>query len=49
MPKAEQFSIRLPGPKRAKIDKLAKEDGRSRAGYIAHVLDRHLEEVGKAA
>jgi predicted DNA-binding protein len=46
----EQFSVSLPLRERRKLDRLAREDGRTRTGYVQRILLRHLSEVeGKAA
>lgn len=44
MPKEKQFSIALPDQHRLKLDRLAKEDGRSRTGYIKRLVALHLRE-----
>jgi predicted DNA-binding protein len=48
-PKFQQFSVTMSHANRRQIDKLAKASGRSRSGYVAHVLDQHLDEVSRAA
>ena len=46
----KQVSVSLPDPVRRKIDKLAKQDSRSRSIYIARVVEAHLaEREGRAA
>lgn len=48
--KQTQFSVNLPGPKFARLTKLADADGRSRSDYAGRVLSKHLEELeAKAA
>ena len=49
VPKKEQFSIRLPVSDRRKIDRLAKREGRTRAGYVQKLVTCHLAEQDRAA
>jgi predicted DNA-binding protein len=45
----DQFSVSLPIRERRKLDRLAKDDGRSRSGYVKRLIQRHLSEVGGKA
>jgi predicted DNA-binding protein len=47
--KQSQFTVTIPPTKLRRLTALAVKDGRSRSNYVERVLDRHLEEVGKAA
>ncbi len=44
-----QFSVSLPIPERRKLDRLAKDECRTRSGYVRRIIQRHLSEVDQKA
>jgi predicted DNA-binding protein len=48
MPKAKrdpQFSVSMPDPMFRRVTELAREDGRSRSGYVARIVAQHLNDL----
>jgi metal-responsive CopG/Arc/MetJ family transcriptional regulator len=42
MPKAPQFCVSMPAPSVRKLNKLAKEDGRSRSQFVRRLIEREI-------